>query len=91
MSHLNVIAEKGQRYNDSLPPDTVWLRYPYKNPSGNQQVNKTYAYAFREEIKDVENNEIDLKVPQDKLTFDFTLDKFFFQLAVIIYCFIVWF
>lgn len=63
VSHLNVIAERGQRYNDSLPPDTVWLRYPYKNPSGGgQQVNKTYAYAFREEIKDVENNEIDLKV-----------------------------
>lgn len=64
VSHINVLPEKGTHYNDSLPPDTVWLHYPYKTPtsSGVQQANKTYAYTFRGEIKDVDNNEIDLKV-----------------------------
>ncbi|KAJ1527170.1 hypothetical protein ONE63_008701 [Megalurothrips usitatus] len=66
VSHLNVIPDKGTRYNDSLPPDTVWLRYPYKMSNiSAQQPNKMYAYTFRGEIKDVENNEIDLKATFD--------------------------
>ncbi|KAG8226968.1 hypothetical protein J437_LFUL009519, partial [Ladona fulva] len=53
--------EQGYTYNQSVPPDIIWLRYPNK-----QSVqNKTYAYTFRGEIVDLEENEIDLKATFD--------------------------
>lgn len=62
--HMAVSPEKDSKYNLSLPPDTLWLRFP--NRGGNPPLsNKTYAYAFREEIVDVEDNEMDLKATFD--------------------------
>jgi len=62
--HMPVVPEKDSKYNLSLPPDTLWLRFSSRG--GNPPVpNKTYAYAFREEIVDVENNEMDLKATFD--------------------------
>lgn len=54
-----VVPEKGSTYNQSLPPDSLWLKFP---KPGITPANKTYAYTFRGEIVDVEDNEIDLKV-----------------------------
>jgi sodium/hydrogen exchanger-like protein 6/7 len=62
--HMSVTPEKDSKYNLSLPPDTLWLRFP--NRGGSPPLpNKTYAYAFREEIVDVEDNEMDLKATFD--------------------------
>lgn len=62
--HMSVVPEKDSKYNLSLPPDTLWLRYSSRG--GNPPLpNKTYAYAFREEIVDVEDNEMDLKATFD--------------------------
>lgn len=62
--HMSVSPEKDSKYNLSVPPDTLWLRFP--NRGGNPPLpNKTYAYAFREEIVDVEDNEMDLKATFD--------------------------
>lgn len=62
--HMSVVPEKDGKYNLSLPPDTLWLRFSSRD--GNPPLpNKTYAYAFREEIVDVENNEMDLKATFD--------------------------
>ncbi|XP_046383278.1 sodium/hydrogen exchanger 7 isoform X3 [Ischnura elegans] len=61
--HLSVEPDdKGREYNQSYPPDTLWLRFPNK-PSTTP--NKTYAYTFRGEIVDLEENEIDLKATFD--------------------------
>ncbi|XP_069678166.1 sodium/hydrogen exchanger 9 isoform X3 [Periplaneta americana] len=62
--HMSVVPEKDSKYNLSLPPDTLWLRFPNKGGSP-PLPNKTYAYAFREEIVDVEDNEMDLKATFD--------------------------
>jgi sodium/hydrogen exchanger-like protein 6/7 len=62
--HMSVSPEKDSKYNLSLPPDTLWLRFP--NRGGNPPLpNKTDAYAFREERVDVEDNEMDLKATFD--------------------------
>lgn len=62
--HMSVVPEKDSKYNLSLPPDTLWLQFSSR--VGNPPLpNKTYAYAFREEIVDVENNEMDLKATFD--------------------------
>lgn len=47
-------------YNLSLPPDTLSLHFPMKH-----KVNKTFQYIFREEIVDLQENEIDLKATFD--------------------------
>ncbi|XP_059483253.1 sodium/hydrogen exchanger 6 isoform X3 [Neocloeon triangulifer] len=59
--HEMVVPEKGSTYNESLPPDFLLMRFPTKTITG----NKTYSYTFRGEIKDIEENEIDLKATFD--------------------------
>ncbi|KAK7863748.1 hypothetical protein R5R35_011151 [Gryllus longicercus] len=61
--HMPVVPEKGYSNNQSLPPDTLWLRHFGKGAGPTP--NKTYAYTFRGEIVDVEDNEIDLKATFD--------------------------
>ncbi|XP_039292281.1 sodium/hydrogen exchanger 6 [Nilaparvata lugens] len=62
--HMSVEPQKADRYNLSLPPDTLWLRYSVKGASGSL-VNKTYGYSFRSEVVDLEGNEIDFKATFD--------------------------
>lgn len=59
--------EPHTKFNQSLPPDTLWLEFPGNLPHGSsaQQANKTYAYAFRSELGAIEENEIDLKATFD--------------------------
>lgn len=47
-------------YNSSLPPDTLSLHFPVRH-----RINKTFQYVFREEIVDLQENEIDLKATFD--------------------------
>ncbi|KAL1464649.1 hypothetical protein WDU94_004277 [Cyamophila willieti] len=61
--HIPVVPENtSQLHQLSLPPDTLWLKFPVK---GSSNINKTYGYRFRGEIVDLENNEIDLKATFD--------------------------
>uniref|UniRef100_A0A146M3F2 Sodium/hydrogen exchanger n=2 Tax=Lygus hesperus TaxID=30085 RepID=A0A146M3F2_LYGHE len=57
LTHMSVVEEPGIRpkYNQSLPPDTLWLRF-----SSEGFVNKTYSYAFRGGVERT-NNPIDIK------------------------------
>uniref|UniRef100_A0A1I8PEA1 Sodium/hydrogen exchanger n=1 Tax=Stomoxys calcitrans TaxID=35570 RepID=A0A1I8PEA1_STOCA len=65
--HLEVEPEADARFNQTLPPDTLWLKFPGKlTPNGSDPIeNKTYAYAFRSQVYDVVENEIDLKATFD--------------------------
>ncbi|XP_026677264.1 sodium/hydrogen exchanger 6 [Diaphorina citri] len=61
--HIPVVPENSSQLHQlSLPPDTLWLKFPVKGASN---INKTYGYRFRGEIVDLENNEIDLKATFD--------------------------
>lgn len=60
VSHMSVQPEKTDKYNQSLPPDKLWLQF--SNKGAPSMRNKTYAYVFRSEIVDLEGNEIDFKV-----------------------------
>ncbi|KAK9504910.1 hypothetical protein O3M35_009080 [Rhynocoris fuscipes] len=64
VSHMTVVQNKGGDYNNSLPPDTLWLRF---TSSGGSQplVNKTYAYSFRGGLEKVTGNAIDIKATFD--------------------------
>ncbi|XP_058984301.1 sodium/hydrogen exchanger 6 [Musca domestica] len=65
--HLEVEPESNSTFNQTLPPDTLWLKFPGKlTPNGSDAVeNKTYAYTFRSQVYDVVENEIDLKATFD--------------------------
>nr|CAD7571950.1 unnamed protein product [Timema californicum] len=63
--HMLVVPEPASKYNLSLPPDTLWLHFSNKVGGVTPTSNKTYAYTFRGEIVDVEDNEIDLKATFD--------------------------
>lgn len=67
-THLKVEAEHSAHYNQSLPPDSLWLRFPGGlNDTGMTQ-NQTYAYTFRGQL--IGNlNEIDLKATFDPEVF----------------------
>ena len=55
-------------YNQSLPPDSLWLSFPGKLSNQtipNTLTNKTYSYMFRGEVAHIEENEIDLKATFD--------------------------
>lgn len=52
------------KYNSSLPPDTVSLHFPVRS-NLNSKTNKTFAYTFRGEVADVQDNAIDLKATFD--------------------------
>lgn len=58
--HMPVVPDNSSKYNQSVPPDTLWLRFP-EDKGGGIVKNKTFAYSFRGEIYK-EDNEIDLKV-----------------------------
>lgn len=58
---MNVFPPSDDRYNASLPPDTLTLHFPVNTPF---RTNKTYQYNFRGAV-DVTNKEIDMKVTFD--------------------------
>jgi solute carrier family 9 (sodium/hydrogen exchanger), member 6/7 len=61
---LPVEATKSATYNQSLPPDSLWLKFPGTlNDTGATQ-NRTYAYTFRGQLSG-NLNEIDLKATFD--------------------------
>lgn len=61
---MTVEAVKTARYNESLPPDSLWLKFPGTlNDTGATQ-NRTYAYTFRGQLSR-NLNEIDLKATFD--------------------------
>ncbi|XP_078039188.1 na[+]/H[+] hydrogen exchanger 3 isoform X4 [Augochlora pura] len=61
--HMPVVPDNSSKYNQSVPPDTLWLRFP-EDKSGGTIKNKTFAYSFRGEIFK-QDNEIDLKATFD--------------------------
>ncbi|XP_029162500.1 sodium/hydrogen exchanger 7 isoform X3 [Nylanderia fulva] len=61
--HMPVVPDNTSRYNQSVPPDSLWLRFP-EDKGGGIVKNKTFAYSFRGEIYK-EDNEIDLKATFD--------------------------
>lgn len=64
--HLSVEPEDGQHYNQSLPPDTLWLKFPGKINNNEEMIqNKTYAYTFRSQVVGIEENEMDFKATFD--------------------------
>jgi len=63
--HMPVVPDNSSKYNQSVPPDTLWLRFP-EDKGGGIVKNKTFAYSFRGEIYK-EDNEIDLKVNKSSL------------------------
>ncbi|CAB3239821.1 unnamed protein product [Arctia plantaginis] len=68
ITYINVHPANDTAYNMSVPPDMLRLHFPDKIPisPGDAPVpNKTYAYSFRGEIVNVEQNEIDLKATFD--------------------------
>lgn len=55
-------------YNNSLPPDTLWLEFPGRLPvpdTAHYDRNLTYAYTFRGQVANRDENEIDLKATFD--------------------------
>ncbi|XP_055545531.1 sodium/hydrogen exchanger 7 isoform X3 [Wyeomyia smithii] len=68
ITHVAVEPEVDVKYNQSLPPDTLWLIFPGKlpvNPDAPVRANKSYSYSFRGEVAKLEENEIDLKATFD--------------------------
>ncbi|XP_037049835.1 sodium/hydrogen exchanger 6 isoform X3 [Bradysia coprophila] len=65
--HLNVQADNDTKFNQSLPPDTLWLKFPGKlQPDHQNKIpNETYAYTFRGQVVQLEDNEMDLKATFD--------------------------
>lgn len=85
--HLSVQADDNQKFNQSLPPDTLWLtvsqhlftieiskipqqlilKFPGKlQPDHQNKIpNETYAYTFRGQVVQMEENEMDLKATFD--------------------------
>ncbi|XP_055384841.1 sodium/hydrogen exchanger 6 isoform X3 [Condylostylus longicornis] len=65
--HVAVNPDPDTKFNQSLPPDTLWLRFPGKLSPGtdDKQPNKTYTYFFRGQVYDIAENEIDLKATFD--------------------------
>ncbi|XP_058448094.1 sodium/hydrogen exchanger 6 isoform X5 [Malaya genurostris] len=68
ITHVVVEPEPDVKYNQSLPPDTLWLTFPGKLPydiDSPVRTNKSYSYSFRGEVAKLEENEIDLKATFD--------------------------
>ncbi|XP_039434553.1 sodium/hydrogen exchanger 7 isoform X6 [Culex pipiens pallens] len=72
ITHVTVDPQPDARFNQSLPPDTLWLLFPGKlepvdanSPQTPVRANKTYSYSFRGEVAKLEENEIDLKATFD--------------------------
>ncbi|XP_017111336.1 sodium/hydrogen exchanger 6 isoform X3 [Drosophila elegans] len=69
--HMQVEPQGVPTYSDKLPPDTLWFKYPVNQTNGTKlpEGNKTYAYVFRGQVHDVDENEIDLKATFDPEVF----------------------
>nr|NP_001137801.1 Na[+]/H[+] hydrogen exchanger 3, isoform G [Drosophila melanogaster]ACL83007.1 Na[+]/H[+] hydrogen exchanger 3, isoform G [Drosophila melanogaster] len=69
--HMQVEPQGVPTYSDKLPPDTLWFRYPVNQTNGTKPPEgiKTYAYVFRGQVHDVDENEIDLKATFDPEVF----------------------
>ncbi|XP_045527403.1 sodium/hydrogen exchanger 7 isoform X15 [Pieris brassicae] len=67
ITYIDAHPDPDSKYNLSVPPDMVRFHFPDKiQVTGDGPVpNKTYAYSFRGEIVNVEQNEIDLKATFD--------------------------
>ncbi|XP_063839195.1 sodium/hydrogen exchanger 6 [Ostrinia nubilalis] len=69
ITHIDVHPAPDTKYNLSVPPDVLRFHFPDKlqvSHAGDIPVpNKTYAYSFRGEIVNIEQNEIDLKATFD--------------------------
>lgn len=80
-------------YNSSLPPDLVSLHFSAKGNMSNSKTNKTYAYTFRGEVVDIQENQIDLKATFDpEIFFNIILPPIIFHAGyslkrVSIFCF----
>ncbi|XP_066583068.1 sodium/hydrogen exchanger 6 isoform X3 [Prorops nasuta] len=61
--HMPVVPDNSSKYNQSVPPDLLSLRFP-EDKGGGLIKNKTFAYSFRGEIYK-QDNEIDLKATFD--------------------------
>ncbi|XP_017852708.1 sodium/hydrogen exchanger 6 isoform X4 [Drosophila busckii] len=69
--HMQVETQGVPIYNDKLPPDTLWFKYPVNQTNATKPPEgvKTYAYVFRGQVYDIEENEIDLKATFDPEVF----------------------
>ncbi|XP_020810194.1 sodium/hydrogen exchanger 6 isoform X3 [Drosophila serrata] len=69
--HMQVEPQGTPTYSDKLPPDTLWFKYPVNQTNGTKLPEgiKTYAYVFRGQVHDVDENEIDLKATFDPEVF----------------------
>ncbi|XP_045494237.1 sodium/hydrogen exchanger 7 isoform X9 [Colias croceus] len=66
ITYIDAHPDPDSKYNLSVPPDMVRFHFPDKIITGDASIpNKTYAYSFRGEIVNVEQNEIDLKATFD--------------------------
>ncbi|CAG9581250.1 unnamed protein product [Danaus chrysippus] len=68
VTHIDAFPAPNTKYNLSVPPDIVRFHFPDTIPIAPGEVpvpNKTYAYSFRGEIVNLEQNEIDLKATFD--------------------------
>ncbi|XP_072945152.1 sodium/hydrogen exchanger 6 isoform X5 [Epargyreus clarus] len=67
VTYIDAHPAPDTKYNLSVPPDILRFRFPDKIQisSGDTVPNKTYAYSFRGEIVNLEQNEIDLKATFD--------------------------
>ncbi|XP_052759091.1 sodium/hydrogen exchanger 7 isoform X8 [Galleria mellonella] len=68
VTHIDAHPAPDSKYNLSVPPDMLWFHFPDKIQISSGEVpvpNKTYAYSFRGEIVNIEQNEIDLKATFD--------------------------
>ncbi|XP_044013056.1 sodium/hydrogen exchanger 7 isoform X8 [Aphidius gifuensis] len=61
--HMRVQEKNDSSYNQSVPPDSLWLSFPEDKGGGNIK-NKTFSYSFKGEIYR-EDREIDLKATFD--------------------------
>ncbi|XP_032595190.1 sodium/hydrogen exchanger 7 isoform X2 [Drosophila grimshawi] len=69
--HMQVETQGTPTYSDKLPPDTLWFKYPVNQTNTTKQPEdvKTYAYVFRGQVYDIDENEIDLKATFDPEVF----------------------
>ncbi|KAH8305398.1 hypothetical protein KR018_001765 [Drosophila ironensis] len=69
--HMQVEPQGSPVYSDKLPPDTLWFKYPVNQTNGTKLPEgiKTYAYVFRGQVYNEDENEIDLKATFDPEVF----------------------
>ncbi|XP_049880570.1 sodium/hydrogen exchanger 7 isoform X3 [Pectinophora gossypiella] len=68
VTYIDAHPDPDTKYNLSVPPDVLRFHFPDKIQISSGEIpvpNKTYAYSFRGEIHNLEQNEIDLKATFD--------------------------